>query len=49
MPLAFLAPEIVEAILSGRQPTELTAERLKRFQFIPHSWEEQRQVLGFHA
>ena len=49
MPLAFLAPEIVEAILSGRQPPELTAERLKRFQFLPHSWEEQRQVLGFHA
>jgi len=45
--LGFLAPDIVEAILDGRQPTELTAARLKRVRDLPVSWEEQRQVLGF--
>lgn len=49
MPLAFLAPDIVDAILAGRQPLELTAERLKRLQFLPHSWEDQRHALGFPA
>lgn len=44
--LAFLAPDIVEAILEGRQPPELTAKRLKRLR-LPPSWEEQRQLLGF--
>jgi len=28
MPLAFLAPDIVEAIAAGRQPADLTAEAL---------------------
>ncbi|MHA1179969.1 MAG: hypothetical protein ACTSSR_04500 [Alphaproteobacteria bacterium] len=45
--LAFLAPDIVEAILEGRQPVELTAARLKRARDLPVSWAEQRQVLGF--
>jgi hypothetical protein len=47
LPLAFLAPDIVEAILAGRQPPELTAEKLKRLKCLPASWEEQRKVLGF--
>ncbi len=46
LPLAFLAPDIVEAILSGKQPVELTAEKLKRLRSLPKSWEEQRQLLG---
>jgi hypothetical protein len=46
LPLAFLAPDIVEAILDGRQPVELTAARLKRIR-LPHAWAEQRQILGF--
>ena len=28
-------------------PPELTATRLKRMTDLPHSWEEQRQILGF--
>jgi ParB-like chromosome segregation protein Spo0J len=38
--LTLLAPDIVEAILNGRQPTELKLEDLlKRF---PVGWREQR-------
>ncbi|MDP6429868.1 MAG: hypothetical protein QF393_17775, partial [Rhodospirillales bacterium] len=49
LPLAFLAPDIVETILAGKQPPELTAEKLKRLKSLPLSWEEQRQTLGFNA
>jgi hypothetical protein len=42
-----LAPDIVEAILAGRQPIELTAKQLKRIRDFPVSWAEQRRVLGF--
>ena len=48
LPLAFLAPDIVEAILQGRQPVELTALRLKRIG-LPLSWAEQRRLLGFES
>ena len=47
LPLAFLAPDIVEAILGGRQPVTLTARYLKRLKPIPAMWSEQRRVLGF--
>ena len=47
LPLAFLAPDIVEAILDGRQPPELTAARLKRIKELPLSWRRQREILGF--
>ncbi len=46
---AFLAPDIVEAIIHGRQPIGLTAERLKRLQNLPSSWSIQRGALGFHS
>ena len=45
IPLAFLAPDIVEAILDGRQPTELTVSRLKQIGDLPVSWQEQRKLL----
>ena len=45
--LAFLAPDIVEAILAGRQPIELPATHLRRMGDLPISWEEQRRALGF--
>jgi DNA invertase Pin-like site-specific DNA recombinase len=45
--LAFLAPDIVEAILDGRQPAGLTAARLLRIPDLPVSWAAQRRILGF--
>jgi cystathionine beta-lyase family protein involved in aluminum resistance len=42
---AFLAPDIVEAILEGRQPLTLKFEHL--YKNIPFSWEEQRREFGF--
>lgn len=44
LPLAFLAPSIVEAILEGRQPAELSASRLKRGTNWPPSWQEQALI-----
>lgn len=49
LPLAFLAPDIVEAVFDGRQPLNLTARDLKRLRPLPTSWAKQRQVLGFPA
>jgi site-specific DNA recombinase len=42
---AFLAPDIVESILQGRQPDDLTFAKLTKE--IPLSWVEQRQHFGF--
>jgi hypothetical protein len=47
LPLAWLAPDIVEAILEGRQPRGLTVKRL--LAKLPMDWAEQRRVLGFDA
>jgi len=46
LPLAFLAPEIVEAIAAGRQPPELTAHRLIRTVDLPIAWPAQKQLLA---
>ena len=46
IPLAFLAPSLIEAICSGRQPPELTAEHLTRRLSLPSCWTEQEKVLG---
>ena len=43
--LAFLAPDIIEAIIKGNIPPTLSLGRLKKG--IPLDWEEQRQSLGF--
>jgi len=45
LPLAFLAPKIVEAILSGHQPVDLTAEVLTRHTDLPFDWSEQKILL----
>lgn len=44
--LAFLSPAIQAAILDGRQPVELTLERLVRTP-IPHDWDAQARLFGF--
>jgi len=43
--LAFLCPELVEAILQGRQPVELTATRLTELD-LPLDWTDQRRLLA---
>jgi DNA invertase Pin-like site-specific DNA recombinase len=47
LPLAFLAPDIVEAILESRQPIGLTPRQLKRIGDLPRRWDDQRRRLGF--
>ncbi|WP_205617009.1 hypothetical protein [Pelomicrobium methylotrophicum] len=39
--LALLAPELIEAILTGQQPKTLTLERLMRCK-LPLAWTAQR-------
>jgi site-specific DNA recombinase len=43
--LGYLAPDIIEAIVEGRQPHSLTVKRLLKG--IPCSWADQRTVFGF--
>ncbi len=42
--LAFLVPDLIEAILEGRNSPRLTLERLRRP--IPLDWAEQRRLFG---
>jgi site-specific DNA recombinase len=42
---AFLVPDIVEAILDGRQPVDLGIQKLLKD--LPLDWAEQRKRLGF--
>ena len=46
LPLAFLAPDIVERILLGHQPADLSAARLTNELDLPLGWAEQRELLG---
>lgn len=43
--LAFLAPDIVENIVTGRQPADLSVEKLLREIDLPLAWENQHQIL----
>jgi len=45
--LSYLAPDITQAILDGRQPRDLTADKLLAHSRLPLTWHEQRTVLGF--
>lgn len=47
--LAFLAPEITEAICRGEQPPTLTSKRLLQCAALPNSWDEQKRILGFSS
>ena len=43
---AFLAPDILEAILDGRHSSDLTVKTLSR-RNLPLDWAEQRTQFGF--
>jgi site-specific DNA recombinase len=43
--LGYLAPDIVEAVVEGRQPRSLTVKRLLKE--IPRPWPDQRTAFGF--
>jgi site-specific DNA recombinase len=47
--LAFLAPDILRAIMDGRQPVELSAAALLQEcrRGLPLDWQQQREALGF--
>jgi|HubBroStandDraft_6_1064221.scaffolds.fasta_scaffold117539_1 hypothetical protein len=45
--LSYLAPDIIQAILDGRQPRDLTAEKLLAHSRLPAAWRDQRTALGF--
>jgi DNA invertase Pin-like site-specific DNA recombinase len=45
--LSWLAPDIITAILKGKQPPELTARHLIAFKNLPIDWAEQKKALGF--
>jgi len=40
----YLAPDIVEAIIEGRQPRSLTVKQLLKG--IPYAWADQRATFG---
>ena len=44
--LSYLAPDITEAILDGRQPRDLNADKLLAHSRLPLGWPEQRTLLG---
>jgi site-specific DNA recombinase len=45
--ISWLAPDIITAILDGRQPVQLTARHLLRCADIPLEWQQQSHFLGF--
>ena len=46
--MAFLAPEIVEAIAEGRQPPELSSELLTKRIRLPLDWGAQKRLLNIN-
>jgi DNA invertase Pin-like site-specific DNA recombinase len=46
LPLAYLAPRVVEAMLGGRQPVDLTTWDLLNRIKIPRDWDAQTRRLG---
>ena len=44
--IAYLAPDIVAAIVEGRQPSSLRSRKLERGE-LPLCWKTQREMLGF--
>ena len=46
LPLAFLAPRIVEAIVSGRQAPHLSTRELMTRLELPANWTDQHRLLA---
>ena len=48
--LSSLAPDIITAIVNGKNPPQVTAKKSTRLALeIPVDWTAQRKLLGFHA
>ena len=45
--MALLAPDIVEAIVRGEEPSDLSLEKLTKT--VPLVWSTQREEFGFAA
>jgi hypothetical protein len=45
--LGYLAPDIITAIVEGRQPPSLSGRTLLRCANLPIEWTKQRRLLGF--
>lgn len=46
--MTLLAPDIITAIVEGRQPRHVNLHALRgRIDIIPRDWNEQRRLLGF--
>lgn len=46
LPLAFLSPSVVDSVLSGTQPVNLTRQRLSRLPDLPGSWQQQAELFA---
>ena len=47
--LAFLAPDIVEAIVAGRQAAGIDAKALVQAGSLPIAWTEQKRLLELRS
>jgi len=48
LPAAFIAPGIVNAIIEGKHPVDITSDILTKQTKLPLAWHEQKHILGFH-
>ncbi|MCH9808949.1 MAG: recombinase family protein [Alphaproteobacteria bacterium] len=47
--LSYLAPDVIQTILDGRHPVELTVKSLMATaKDLPHCWDQQRKMLGIN-
>jgi len=44
--LAYLAPDIVAAIIEGRHPLRWNSRKLAKIAALPLPWDEHRRLLG---
>jgi len=44
--LSYLSPSIIEAIIEGKQPSDLTSMKLNHIGNLPIEWVEQCEMLG---